>query len=309
MSTVDSMTSFNLSNGMSIPSVGFGTYKVGYTPTGERIGRDGKDVIIDAIKAGYRLFDCASFYGNEKVVGDGLIASGVPRKDLFIVSKVWPDKVYLGHDAIIEQCKKTLKDLQTSYLDLYLIHWPVPGKFVEAYRTLQELQQSGLVKAIGLSNFTIEDYEELMASPGVRVEPVVNQIEINPLIYRKKTIEYFQSKGMTLLSWRGLGKGVLFDDPRIMTIAQELDITPSQVIGRWLIQHHIVHIPKTQNVDRMNNNRQLFSFSLNDDQMSVIDSFGLSDDVINKFKQDYMSTTVKDTPLSLSNARQQFTCE
>ncbi|KAF4748288.1 hypothetical protein FOZ62_013370 [Perkinsus olseni] len=131
------------------------------------------------------------------------------------------------------------------------------------------------------------------------------------IITGKKTIDYFQSKGITLLSWRGLGKaGDLFKDPRITKISQQLDVTPSQVIGRWLIQHHIVHIPKSQNVDRMANNRDLFSFTLDEGQMGAMDSFGLSTDVINKFKQDYMSTTVKDTPLSASDdARQTFTYE
>ncbi|KAF4686523.1 hypothetical protein FOZ62_023258 [Perkinsus olseni] len=282
-----------LSSGHCIPMVGFGTYRVGITPKsafeGVPAGRDGKAVIKDAIQAGYRLFDCAQFYLNEAIVGDAIAKSGIPRQEFFIVSKVWPDKIYQGRQAIIDQCKQSLKDLRTSYLDLYLIHWPVPGKHVEAYHALEELYKEGLCHSIGLSNYTIEDYEELV-NAGIAIPPACNEIEVNPLLYRKKTIQFFQSKDITIMSWRGLGNGKaeLLEHPVLTKITADKKVTTAQVIGRWLVQHSIVHIPKSENPERMRTNMDVFSFELTPAQMAEIDAIGLSKEAVDTFRQHYM---------------------
>ncbi|EER14966.1 2,5-diketo-D-gluconic acid reductase A, putative [Perkinsus marinus ATCC 50983] len=281
-----------LSSGNAIPMVGFGTYRVGVTPKSVfevvSTGRDGKAVIKNAIEAGYRLFDCAQFYLNEAVVGDAIAESGIPRQEFFITSKVWPDKIFKGRQAVIDQCKQSLKDLRTSYVDLYLVHWPVPGKHVEAYQALEDLYKEGLCHSIGLSNYTIEDYEELIQA-GISIPPSCNEIEVNPLLFRKKTIEYFQSKDIAILSWRGLGNGrpELLEHPVITKIANDKKVTTAQVIGRWLVQHSIVHIPKSENPERMRVNKDIFSFELSSTQMAEIDAFGLSKEAIEAFREHY----------------------
>ena len=160
------------------------------------------NVINDALSIGYRFFDCAEFYNNESKVGDALkhSARAIPREELFLCSKVWTKTIEQGSEAIRAQFFKTLNDLKTDYVDLYLIHWPVPKKHVEAYATLQELYHEGKVKAIGISNYTIEDYLELKKSLGDKftVPPVVNQIQISPLLYRKTTIQFFANENIAL---------------------------------------------------------------------------------------------------------------
>ncbi|EER14965.1 2,5-diketo-D-gluconic acid reductase A, putative [Perkinsus marinus ATCC 50983] len=303
-----------LSSGNSIPMVGLGTFRIGIAPKsafeGVPLGRDGKAVIKDAIEEGYRLFDCAQFYLNEAVVGDAIAESGIPRQEFFIISKVWPDKIFKGRQAVIDQCKQSLKDLRTSYVDLYLIHFPVPGKHVEAYHALEELYKEGLCHSIGLSNYTIEDYEELIQA-GISIPPSCNEIEVNPLLFRKKTIEYFQSKDIPILSWRGLGNGrpEMLEHPVLTKIAADKKVTTAQVIGRWLVQHSIVHIPKSENPERMRVNKDIFSFELSSTQMAEIDAIGSTKEAVEAFRQHYKFNTTRDCGLTEADARQQFTCE
>ena len=183
-----------------------------------------------AIKSGYSFIDCAEFYGNEAEVGIALKECGKPREKIFIASKVWNSTIEKGPDAITKQVKKSLKDLQIDYFDLYLIHWPVPGKFITAYKTLETLKDEGLIKSLGLSNFTIEDYEKLSAS-GLKYQPVVNQIEINPFLFRTKTISYFQEKGIVLQAYRALCNGKQFNHPKLLQMAKKYQRSIAQVLG------------------------------------------------------------------------------
>ena len=155
-----------LSNGINHPQIGYGTYKVGITTNQEEDQNKTTNVINDALSIGYRFFDCAEFYNNESKVGDALkhSARAIPREELFLCSKVWTTTIDKGPDAIRAQVNKSLEALKTDYLDLYLVHWPVPGKHVEAYLTLQELQKEGVVRGIGLSNYAVEDYLEIKSS-------------------------------------------------------------------------------------------------------------------------------------------------
>jgi len=188
-----------LYDGTTHPAIGFGTYKVGFIPasasaaTSSTVERTAEECITDALDCGYRFFECAEFYGNESEVGRAILKSGIPREELFLCSKVWTTTIEKGPDAIRAQLDKTLTDLGTDYIDLYLVHWPVPGKHVDAYKTLQILRKEGKIRGIGLSNYAVEDYLELKEA-GMEIKPCVNQIEINPFLYRKNTIEFFKTE-------------------------------------------------------------------------------------------------------------------
>ena len=243
-----STRTYRLNDGRLHPAIGFGTYKCGVIPAsasgGGGIPADhvsANDIIHDAIDVGYRMFDCAQFYMNEAEVGAALKATGTPRQELFLISKVWGDNVYKGPEAVRAQVQQTLKDLQTDYLDLYLIHWPVPGKHVAAYKELEELQKEGTVLSIGVSNYTPEDLDELLAG-GATVVPAVNQIEINPFLHRTDAIEYFKSKGVLLQAYRSLRAGKQHDNATVAKIAAKHNKSPAQIMGAWAVHHEYVYV-------------------------------------------------------------------
>eukprot|EP00286_Rhodomonas_abbreviata_P022500 CAMPEP_0181301160 /NCGR_PEP_ID=MMETSP1101-20121128/7273_1 /TAXON_ID=46948 /ORGANISM="Rhodomonas abbreviata, Strain Caron Lab Isolate" /LENGTH=320 /DNA_ID=CAMNT_0023406441 /DNA_START=18 /DNA_END=980 /DNA_ORIENTATION=+ len=291
-----------LNNGTLHPLIGFGTYKVGFVPAssntadvpGHPPDRQPKDIIKDALATGYRYIDCAQFYGNEAMVGEAITESGVPRSELFLVSKVWGDKMYEGKEAILAQLATSLASLQTDYLDMYLIHWPVPGKHVAAYQVLEECLAAGKVRAIGVSNYTVEDYTEL--EPHLKVVPVVNQIEVNPFLYRPKTLAFFASKGVVTQSYRALRQGKGMEDATVQAIAQTHNKTPSQVLGRFCVQRGIVLIAKTVRKERMLENLDVFSFQLAEEDMQQLDKL-TTEDNLKEYKELYDKCVVRDTPL------------
>jgi diketogulonate reductase-like aldo/keto reductase len=263
------------------PAIGFGTYKVGFIPASassavaasgpSAIERTAEECVYDAISVGYRFLECAQFYGNESEVGKAMLKSGVPRDEFFICSKVWTTTIEEGEEAIRAQLEKTLSDLGTEYVDLYLIHWPVPGKHVQAYKTLEILKAEGKIKYIGVSNYAVEDYQELMDN-GVTVKPAVNQIEINPFLYRKNTIEFFKKEGVVLQSYRSLRDGKAFNDPTILEIAEAHGKTAAQILGRWCVQKGLIYMPKSVKKDRMVENAQVFDFELTEKEMENLDA-------------------------------------
>lgn len=290
------------------PAIGFGTYKVGYIPpsassavvssastttTTVTTQRTAQECVSDALSVGYRFLECAEFYGNEEQVGKAIQSSGIDRKDLFLCSKVWTTTMEQGPGAIRDQLEKTLRDLGTDYLDLYLIHWPVPGKHVEAYKTLEGLQAEGKIRNIGVSNYAVEDYKELM-DQGVKVKPAVNQIEINPFLYRKNTIDFFQKEGVVLQSYRSLRDGKAFDDPTIVKIAKAHGRTPAQVLGRWCVQKGFIYIPKSVKKERMIENAQVFDFELEEEEMKELDGL-TTPEAIATFEGLYRKCVNRDT--------------
>jgi len=296
-----------LRDGTSHPAIGFGTYKVGFIPasassavasggaTSNEPQRTAEDCIADALSVGYRFLECAEFYGNEQEVGKAIKASGVPREDLFICSKVWTTTIEKGDAAIRAQLEKTLSDLGTNYVDLYLIHWPVPGKHVDAYKTVLDLKREGKVRNVGVSNYAVEDYKDLL-SAGITSEdkPVVNQIEINPFLYRKNTIDYFKSEGVVLQSYRSLRDGKAMDNPILKSFGEKYNKSPAQILGRWCVQHGFVYMPKSVKIERMVENAQVFDFELSEEEMATLDASTTSD-ALETFKGLYQKCVNRDT--------------
>lgn len=222
-----------------------------------------------------------------------IASSGIPRDELFLCSKVWTTTIEKGCDAIRAQLVKTLSDLGTDYLDLYLIHWPVPGKHVEAYKTLEQCQKEGLIRGVGVSNYSWEDYLELKER-GIESPPLVNQIEINPFLYRKNTIANFQQEGTVLQSYRSLRDGKAFTDPTLVKIAKDHSKTAAQILGRWCVQHGFVYMPKSVKKERMVENAQVFDFELTEDEMTELDNLA-TPEAINAFVALYQKCVNRDT--------------
>ena len=295
-----------LQDGTPHPSIGFGTYKVGFIPASASSAvastsstvetppqRTASECITDALQCGYRFLECAEFYGNEAEVGKAIHESGIQRSELFLCSKVWTTTIEKGDDAIRSQLDQTLNDLGTTYLDLYLIHWPVPGKHVEAYKTLETLVTEGKIRNIGVSNYAVEDYKELLEG-GITIKPAVNQIEINPFLYRKNTIDYFQSEGVVLQSYRSLRDGKAMDHPLLIKIGQTHGKSPAQILGRWCIQHGFVYMPKSVKVERMKENAEVFDFELSKEEMTELDGLTTSE-ALKTFEGLYRKCVNRDT--------------
>lgn len=252
-------------DGRIIPSLAFGLYKV---PPGS----EGVNTISEAIKVGYRHFDTASLYGNELELGQAIKLSGLPREDFFICSKVWNDAQKEGASSVRRSVETSLRKLGCGYLDVMYIHWPVPGRFVETYRVLQEFQSEGLVRNIGLSNFGISEYEELMSAEGITAHPALNQIEISPLMYRPETIQYFQERGVVMAASKALHRVSELDVGAIASIAARHNATTPQILIRWGIQKGLVVVAKTSCASRMKENRAALAISLSDEEVAQLDS-------------------------------------
>ena len=252
---------YRLSNGVEIPCIGFGTWQ---TPD----GAVAEEAVKAAIAAGYRHIDTAAVYGNEVGVGRGIKASGIDRKDLFVTSKVWCTE--RGYEKTLAACEKTLQDLQLDYLDLYLIHWPVPGCYTGTWLEMAKLLETGRVLSIGVSNFQIHHLEELKKISGI--VPAVNQIECHPLCYPKELIEYCQSEGIQVQAYAPLARGAYLDNDVMCVLGTKYAHTPAQVGLRWAIQKGISVIPKSVNPDRIASNANIFDFNIEDEDMAIMDT-------------------------------------
>lgn len=197
------------------------------------------------------------------------------------------------HIVAIGIISTALSDLGTTFLDLYLIHWPVPGKHVDAYKTLEQLQSEGKIRNIGVSNYVVEDYQELLDN-GISSKPAVNQIEINPFLYRKNTIEYFQNQGVVLQSYRALRDGKAMDHPTLVKIGTVHSKSPAQILGRWCVQHGFVYVPKSVKVERMAENAEVFDFELSGEEMEELDSL-TTPEALSAFEALYKKCVNRDT--------------
>ncbi|HDR7756903.1 aldo/keto reductase [Bacillus cereus] len=251
-----------LHNGVKMPMIGLGVYKA-------KEGDEVKQAVKTALEVGYRSIDTATVYENESGVGEAIRESGIPREDLFITTKVWNDDQ--GYEETLEAFEKSLKKLQMDYVDLYLIHWPVRGKYVDTYRALEKLYEEGKVRAIGVSNFHKHHLELLLTN--CKVKPMVNQVELHPMLTQFELRNYCQDEQIQMEAWSPLMRGgEVFQHPIIQAIANKYEKTPAQVILRWDIQSGIVTIPKSVTPSRIKENFTIFDFALTEEEIRQINT-------------------------------------
>ncbi|HYQ57593.1 MAG TPA: aldo/keto reductase [Draconibacterium sp.] len=262
------MKTIELNDGNKIPIVGFGTYK--------STEEEGIEAVSYAISNGYRLIDTAAFYKNEEAVGKGIKASGVDREEIVVTTKLWRD--CLGYQITKKELEKSLSKLGLDYIDLYLIHWPANAKNynnwqqtnADTWRAMEELQAEGKIKSIGVSNFWKEHFDALLQT--AKVTPSVNQIEFHPGYWQPELLEYCKKLDIVVEAWSPLARGKVFDNQLLKTIAKNHNKSIAQVCLRWIIQHEVVVIPKSNTKDRIKTNFDLFDFELTTEEMERIDT-------------------------------------
>jgi len=249
-----------LNNGVRMPGFGLGVFKVA----------DG-DLVMQSVKAalrnGYRSIDTAAIYGNEAGVGKAIEASGIPRDQLFVTSKVWNGDQ--GYDATLKAFEVSLHKLGLDYLDLYLIHWPVKAHYLDTWRALLRLYEEKRVRAIGVSNFHIHHLKNILELSDVI--PAVDQVELHPLLNQKELRDFCRENTIQIEAWSPIMKGNL-DLPLLLELSKKYGKTPAQVVLRWHVQHGIVVIPKSVHEHRIRENAQVFDFSLSADDIAAIDA-------------------------------------
>lgn len=252
-----------LNNGIAMPQLGLGVWQT----------KDGKEVIDAvhvAIENGYRLIDTAAMYDNERGIGKAIKTADVSREELFITTKLWNSDQ--GYEKTLRAFETSLDKLELDYIDLYLIHWPVPklNKYIDTWRAFEEIYASGRAKAIGVCNFNIEHLEKL--TQATNIMPAINQIELHPRLQQQELREYCANKGIHVESWSPIGGtgGNLLEDPTLLMIAAKHDKSPAQIVIRWHIQLGLIVIPKSTHAQRIIQNIDVFDFALDSDDMAKI---------------------------------------
>ncbi|MDE8563632.1 aldo/keto reductase [Anoxybacillus rupiensis] len=250
-----------LSNGVKMPWLGLGVYKVS---NGDEVVK----AVRTALEIGYRHIDTASFYENEEGVGQAIKESGIPREQLFITTKVWNTEQ--GYEETLQAFKRSANKLGLEYVDLYLVHWPVKETYKETYRALEKLYKEGFVRAIGVSNFHIHHLENLMTD--CEIKPMVNQVEYHPRLTQQELHAFCRKHQIQLEAWSPLMRGVLLEEPILVDIANKYGKSPAQVILRWDLQNQVVTIPKSVTPQRIKENAEIFDFELTAEEMERIHS-------------------------------------
>lgn len=253
--------SITLNNGVDMPQVGLGVFQVPSEQT--------RTAVTSALEAGYRSIDTAAVYGNEAEVGEAIAQSGVPRDELFVTTKLW--NTDQGYDETARAFERSLTKLGMDYVDLYLIHWPMPevDRYRDTWRAFEKLHADGTIRAIGVSNFKPHHLDRLAESSDVM--PAVNQIELHPYLQQAESRQYHAEHGIVTEAWAPIGQGSgLLEDATITKLAEKHGRTPAQVVLRWHVQLGNVIIPKSVTPSRIRENLDLFGFSLDDEDMAVI---------------------------------------
>ena len=262
---VSTQTRYKMNNGIEIPSIGYGTYQI-------RQKSEIENGIKTAYSCGYRLFDTAVMYNNEQLIGQSIKKLKLPRNDLFLTTKIIPQD--MTYEKAKQSIDKSLKKLNTDYIDLVLIHWPGvtnPQQRIDVWKALEEAVEQGKVKSIGLSNFLKKHIEQILNN--CKIKPVINQIECHPLYYDKDTIEYCKSQNIIIEAYCPLAEfhKNLIQNKNIVEIAKSLGKSVPQVILRWHLQHQIIPLPKSVHSNYIKENYDLDGFTLSEEQMKVID--------------------------------------
>jgi diketogulonate reductase-like aldo/keto reductase len=250
-----------LHDGVEMPQLGFGVFQIPPQETQERVE--------EALAVGYRHVDTAAAYRNEAGVGAAIAASGVRREDVFLTTKLWNSEQ--GYDSTLRAFEKSIERLGTGHVDLYLIHWPLPSRdlFLDTWRAFERIREEGGARAIGVSNFRVEDLERLEQEAEQR--PTVNQIELHPRLQQAELRAWHADHDVATEAWSPLAQGDLLEDGTIETVAAHHERTPAQVILRWHLQIGNVVIPKSATPERIGENFELFDFALSDDDMAAIE--------------------------------------
>jgi 2,5-diketo-D-gluconate reductase A len=260
MSQTQQIPAIGLNDGVAIPQLGFGVFQVPPQET--------EKAVSEALEAGYRHIDTAAAYRNEAGVGKAIAASGIPRDELFITTKLWNDQQ--GHDRAIQAFAASAERLGLDVVDLYLIHWPIAmaDRYVETFAAFTELKADGRVRSIGVSNFQEAHLRRVIDEVGVT--PSVNQIELHPYLQQARLREVHAELGIATEAWSPIAQGAVLDDPVITALAEQHDRTPAQIVLRWHIQLGNVVIPKSVTPGRIRENLALFDFELGADDLAAI---------------------------------------
>ena len=261
------MEFFELQNGIKFPEIGFGTYKT--------TQNNDSEIIKLALKAGYKYFDTASFYDNEKFIAEAITQSGISREEIFLASKLW--KTDMGFENAKKAFEKTLRNLNTDYLDLYLIHWPRPDLNsdwksidIETWRAFEEIYKSGKAKSIGLSNFLPHHLENIIQN--CEIKPMINQLEIHPGYNQEATVNYCKNHNISVQAWSPMGRARVLNDELIIELAEKYNATPAQICIKFCVQKNIMPLPKSSTLERMRENLESLKINLSQEDFWKINT-------------------------------------
>ena len=257
-----------INNSLSIPEIGFGTWQIGD-------GEKAVNAVRSAIETGYRHIDTASFYGNEKSVGEAIRTSGVARTDIFVTSKVWNDE--RGYDNTLKACERSLKRLGLEYIDLYLIHWPASKLTYPDYREINtqtwkaliKLYKDKVVRSIGVSNFN-NNYLKLIMD--MEYAPMVDQIEFHPGFTQNETVSFCKANNIILEGWSPLAEGKVFRNEILLQMSKKYNKSVAQICIRWILQNGVIPLPKASSIEKMKNNLDVYDFCIEEKDMNIINS-------------------------------------
>jgi diketogulonate reductase-like aldo/keto reductase len=254
-------STLKMNNGVEIPVLGLGVFR---SPPGQKT----RQAVLDALAVGYRHVDTAHIYGNERDVGEAIRRSELPRKNIFVTTKLWNSDH--GYDRALRAFDRSATELGLDYVDLYLIHWPVEGLRQETWRALESLYRGQRCRAIGVSNYTISHLSELLDS--CEVVPAINQVEFHPFLYQRELLDFCERKEIALEAYSPLAKAKKLADPTLVRLAEKYQKTPAQVLIRWSLQHGLVVIPKSIRKERIEENADVFNFALATADMQLLDA-------------------------------------
>lgn len=261
MSPLSLTSTMRQNDGSAMPRLGFGTYLI-------QNGGNCYRAVRHALDTGYRHVDTAAFYGNEEDVGRAVRDSGIPREQIYVTTKLWNSDQ--GYDPALRAFDRSIRRLGLDYVDLYLVHWPEPGKRADSWRALETIRKQGRCRSIGVSNYTVRHLEELLRS--AEVVPVNNQVEFNPFLYQRALLDYCTAQGVSLTAYCPLTHAERLDHPVVVEIGRRHGKTGAQVLLRWALQHGVVVVPKSARRARIEENAALYDFELDRGQMARLDA-------------------------------------